>query len=188
MAVPDYQSFMRPLLSFGADGHEKNMNEAIKHLADQFDLSAEDRSQLLPSGKQTILANRVHWAKTYLDKAGALRRTRRSHFQITDRGMRLLADHPERIDAAVLRQFPEFIEFQTPKSDRQSTDAVETEEVSDVPLSSATPDDTLHLAEEAIRATLSAQLLDRIHDLSPAFFERLVVDLIVSMGYAGLSR
>ena len=99
--------------------------------------------------------------------------------------MRLLADHPDRIDAAVLRQFPEFIEFQTPKSDRQSTDAVETEEASDVPLSSATPDDTLHLAEEAIRATLSAQLLERIHDLSPAFFERLVVDLIVSMGYGG---
>jgi restriction system protein len=97
LAVPDYQSFMRPLLAFGADGQEKDIKDAISALADQFHLSDEDRQALLPSGKQTILSNRVHWARTYLDKAGALRRTRRSHFVVTDRGRKLLAENPERM-------------------------------------------------------------------------------------------
>jgi restriction system protein len=79
MPIPDYQSLMRPLLAFASDGSEKNINDAIKGIANQLKLTAEERSQLLPSGKQPIFANRVHWARTYLDKAGAIRRTRRSH-------------------------------------------------------------------------------------------------------------
>jgi restriction system protein len=116
MTIPDYQSLMRPLLAFDSDGSEKNINDAIKGIADQLKLTDDERHQLLPSGKQAIFANRVHWARTYLDKAGAIKRTRRSHFEITDRGKQLLADNPERIDVKVLRKFPEFIAFQTPKA------------------------------------------------------------------------
>jgi restriction system protein len=186
MGVPEYQTFMRPLLAFGADGQEKNIREAINAIADQLDLSAEDRQLLVPSGKQTLLDNRVHWARTYLDKAGALRRTRRSHFVVTERGKELLKKHPDRIDGHILQQFPEFLEF---KNTRAQTDgsqgAVQPSDQAAPELSSATPEDMLQTAEAAIAERLKAQLLERIHELSPTFFERLVVDLIVAMGYGG---
>ena len=115
MPIPDYQSLMRPLLAFGSDGSEKNINDAINGIANQLGLTEDERHQLLPSGKQAIFANRVHWARTYLDKAGAIKRTRRSHFVITDRGKQLLTDNPIRIDVRVLKKFPEFVAFQSPK-------------------------------------------------------------------------
>src|SRR5690349_18254272 len=115
MPVPDYQSLMRPLLAFASDAKEKNINDAITGIADQLELTPEERTQLLPSGKQAIFANRVHWARTCLDKAGAIKRTRRSHFEITERGRKLLADYPTQINAQALKQFPEFIAFLTPK-------------------------------------------------------------------------
>jgi len=94
MSVPEYQTFMRPLLAFGADGQEKNIRAAISTIADEFHLRPEDRQLLVPSGKQTLLDNRVHWARTYLDKAGALKKTRRSHFVVTERGRELLKHAP----------------------------------------------------------------------------------------------
>jgi restriction system protein len=179
---------MRPLLAFGSDGQERNINAAISTLADHFHLTEGDRQQLLPSGKQTILSNRVHWARTYLDKAGALRRTRRSHFVVTDRGRELLTQYPDRIDGSVLRQFPEFLAF-------KARESVSRSEVAEVPEQRDdedpdTPEETIQAAEETIRAALSAQLLERIRELPPPFFERLVVDLIVvdlivAMGYGG---
>src|SRR5437764_4886508 len=112
MAVPDYQSFMRPLLVFAADGQEKNIRAAMDALADEFHLTPEEKQFLVPSGKETLLSNRVHWACTYLDKAGALKRTRRSHFVITGRGKELLKKYVDRIETRMLRQFPEFLAFQ----------------------------------------------------------------------------
>ena len=184
MSVPDYQSFMRPLLVFGADGAEKDIKDAIAALADEFHLTKEDRQQLLPSGKQTILANRVHWARTYLDKAGALKRTRRSHFVVTERGKELLAKYPTRIDGSVLRQFPEFVAFQTPKSSPVEQDRAEPldSKATDEP---GTPEESIERAETKINNHLRSQLLERIGEVSPTFFEQLVVDLIVAMGYGG---
>ena len=95
MPIPDYQSLMRPLLAYSEDGTEKNIRDAVSAIAKQMNLSEEEKDQLLPSGKQTIFANRVHWARTYLDKAGAIKKTRRSHFVITDRGKKLLAENPQ---------------------------------------------------------------------------------------------
>jgi restriction system protein len=164
LAVPDYQSFMRPLLAFGADGQEKDIKDAINALAEQFQLSAEEREALLPSGKQSILSNRIHWARTYLDKAGALKRTRRSHFVLTERGRKLLAENPERITVRVLRQFPEFLEFQTLRVGRETSEIAIAAPADPEP-SAATPDDTIEEAEEAISASLRAQLLDRIREL-----------------------
>jgi restriction system protein len=189
MPVPDYQTLMRPLLAFASDAKEKNINDAITGIADQLELTPEERTQLLPSGKQAIFANRVHWARTYLDKAGAIKRTRRSHFEITERGRKLLADYPTQINAQALKQFPEFIAFLTPKpndgvseSDTSSTpDGVEI----DVNEPSVTPEEAVQHAEVQIFESLKSQLLNRIWELSPSFFERLVVDLIVAMGYGG---
>lgn len=189
MTVPDYQSFMRPLLAYGQDGQEKNIRSAISALADEFKLTPEEREELVPSGKQTVLSNRVHWARTYLDKAGALRRTRRSHFEVTERGKKLLVDNPEKITAQILKQFPEFLAFQSPSSSEDSQ-TFTPEEASSVPSAvtspqETTPEEAIQKAEQVIAASLRAQLLERIYELSPAFFESLVVDLIVAMGYGG---
>jgi restriction system protein len=183
MAIPDYQSLLRPLLAYAQDGSEKYIRAAFDVLASEFQLTPEERNQLLPSGKQVIFENRVHWARTYLDKAGAIKRTRRSHFQITDRGQKLLAENPTRLSTATLRQFAEFQEFQSVKG----TDSVEDE--APVPILSAgsiaTPEEAIQEAETLIADSLKAELIGRIGEMSPAFFEQLVVDLIVAMGYGG---
>jgi restriction system protein len=178
MTVPGYQTAMRPLLEYAQDGSEKNISEAIKAIADQFNLTEQERSELVPSGKQNLLSNRVHWARTYLDHAGAIKRTRRSHFQITDRGRELLKKYPKRIDISVLNQFPEFVAFRSSKPSDEVTHP-------EVRNGSATPDEAIDAAEKEISQNLQAQLLDRIFELSPAFFEQLVLELIVKMGYGG---
>jgi restriction system protein len=150
MSVPEYQTFMRPLLAFGADGQEKNIRDAINAIADKLHLTPEDRQLLVPSGKQTVLDNRVHWARTYLDKAGALKRTRRSHFVVTDRGKELLKQHPNRIDGQVLQQFPEFLAFKNTRAQANGGQGVVQSEDQALPeLSSATPEDMLQTAEAA---------------------------------------
>lgn len=187
MSVPGFQAFMRPLLVYAQDGTEKRIGEAIKSLADEFNLSQQDRAEMLPSGKQTLLANRIHWARTFLAKAGALKNTRRAHFMITERGKKLLEQNPQTITTKVLNQFPEFVAFQTPKP------AQESEEESGKSLPPATndtstPDDAIEEAEKVITEKLKSDLLERIVGLSPTFFENLVVDLIVAMKYGGGSR
>jgi restriction system protein len=184
MAIPDYQSMMRPLLAYAADGAEKNIRQAITNVGQELKLSNEEANQLLPSGQKTILSDRVHWARTYLDKAGAIRRTRRAHFEITNRGKQLLAKYPDRIDNGVLRQFPEFIAFITPKV---SDVAAAENEIHDAGLeqTKSTPEEAIQQAEGQILNSLESQILERVYGLSPVFFERLVVDLIVSMGYGG---
>jgi restriction system protein len=174
MAVPDYQTFMRPLLLLAADGAEHGINEAIGNLADEFRLPEEDRSQLLPSGLGTVLANRVSWAKTYLMKAGALEKTRRAHFRITDRGRDLLREYPEGVNSQTLRKFPEFMAFQQPSDDvppekRGAVEAPRSRETSP-----ETPEEAIQRAENEITLALQENLLTRIHELSPTFSNDLL--------------
>src|SRR5271166_2639242 len=110
MPIPDYQSLMLPVLVASTSG-EIRVSDAVDRLAEQLGLTADERAQLLPSGKQTLFGNRVHWAKTYLTKAGLLESTRRGHFQITERGRKVIASHPPRIDNEFLNQFAEFRQF-----------------------------------------------------------------------------
>lgn len=184
MAIPDYQSLMRPLLAFAQDGGEKYIRAAFDVLAVEFDLSPEERQQMLPSGKQIIFENRVHWARTYLDKAGAIVRTRRSHFQITDRGRQLLKTHPSKIGVQELRQFPEFQKFQAPKEGPEDPPNIERNTALEV-VEQSTPEEAIQTAETQIVESLRSDLLERICEMAPAFFEQLVVDLIVAMGYGG---
>ena len=184
MAFPDYQSTMLPLLRLASDGKEHVRRDAISALADEFKLSQEERTELLPSGRQAIFHNRVGWAVTYLSKAKVLIRTGRGKFQITDRGTDLLKKHPDRIDVEVLSQFSEFVEFRNSSLKSESDNSLNqttTESVED-PLD---PEETLEASYHKLRYALVQEILERILSCSPAFFETLVIDLLVAMGYGG---
>lgn len=185
MSIPDFQSLFRPLLSYAQDGSEKRVSDAVAALAKEFKISDEELNALLPSRRQTVFANRVHWAKAYLKQAGAIQQARRSYFSITERGRKLLADHPERFAVSVLKQFPEFARFYSAKSSDQPDEPVSVSPQPDTQQAEATPEEAIQLAAAQISDSLRSQLIERIGELSPAFFERLVTDLIVAMGYGG---
>lgn len=184
MPVPDYQSLMVPVLSAAADG-EVRIGDVVERLADQLGLTPEERAELLPSGKQTLFANRVHWPKTYLGKAGLVELPRRAYFRITDRGRRVLASHPERIDNAFLNQFAEFRQFKEKSAQGTSPEQSQAEGV--LEKSHETPDEVMRTAHKQIEAALGQDLLDRIYASPPAFFERLIVGLLLKNGLRRLS-
>jgi restriction system protein len=182
MAVPDYQSLMLPVLKASTTG-ELRVGDAVDLLAEQLNLTPDERTQLLPSGRQTAFANRVHWAKTYLIKAGLLESTRRGHFKITERGLQVLASHPPRIDNEFLSQFPEFRQFK----EKSASDAAQDAQPIEPTLVSRTetPDEIMRVAHKQVETSLGQELLDRVRAAPPAFFERLMVNLLLSMGYGG---
>lgn len=179
MAIPDFQSIMAPLLNFASDNREHSLRETIEALADKFGLSDEERKELLPSGRQATFDNRVGWARTYLTKAGLLVSTRRGYFRITERGHDVLRSNPSYINIAFLKRFPEFVEFQTTQKSQEEKPLQE--QVSDT----QTPEEEIEAAYQRIRQSLAQELLETIKTCSPSFFERLVVDLLVRMGYGG---
>lgn len=180
MAVPDFQSFFKPLLELAADGQEHSIAEARETIAQTMALSPKDLAERLPSGTQTKFDNRVAWAKSYFLQAKVLSAPRRAIFRITERGKELLAQGHERIDIKVLSQFPEFVEFHT--AGRES----HPEQGGEPPTEpAATPEEVLQRAHQSMRTERASELLARVKDNSPAFFERLVVDLMVAMGYGG---
>jgi restriction system protein len=183
MAIPDYQTVMLPLLRFLKDGKEHNIGEVVESLASEFHLSTEERQQLLGSGQQTVIRNRAGWARTYLTKAGLIASTRRGHFRITERGQSALASKPERIDVKYLEQFPEFVAFRELRHERPDEVPVPVSNSSD-----ATPEEALDAAYGRLRLDLEAEVLEQVKGASPSFFERLVVELLVRMGYGGTLR
>jgi restriction system protein len=179
--IPDYQSLMLPLLRLLSDGKEYKYRDLIENLANEFKVSDEERKELLASGNQAVFDNRVGWAKTYLKKAGLVDSPRRAFFIITELGKHTLSQNLDRIDVKYLKQFPAFLEFQN-----LSRVANEVEEENGATLSSEqTPEESLDKAYQRIRKSLATELLNKVVDLSPAFFERLVVELMVKMGYGG---
>ncbi len=178
MAVPDFQSIMLPLLHFAEDGAEHAIRDAYGWIAEKFHLSELEQKELLPSGKMPILTNRVQWAKTYLVKAGVLASPRRGVIRITDRGKEILARGLDHLDIDFLNQYSEFVEFRT-KSRDDSADK------GDEGAADKTPDELLEGAYQQLRSALATDLLEQVRQASPAFFEKLVVDLLVSMGYGG---
>ncbi len=182
MSIPDYQSIMLPLLEFASDKKEHSLRETIEILADVFSLSSEERKHLLPSGRQATFDNRVGWARTYLSKAGLLQATRRGYYRISERGLNVLKQKPEKIDNKFLRQYPEFLAFQA----KRSKDEVSEETINDE--QAQTPEEVMEDAYQQVRQDLASELLEIIRDFSPAFFEKLVVDLLVKMGYGGTRK
>lgn len=179
--IPDYQTLMLPLLKLVSDEQEHKYRDLIEKLAAEFKVTDEERKELLASGNQAIFDNRVGWAKTYLKKAGLLDSPKRATFVITQLGLDTLKKNPDRIDAKYLRQFPAFLEFQNAsRNDNNNDEEVTTQEPSD-----QTPEENLDKAYQRIRKSLASELLNKVVDLSPTFFERLVVELLVKMGYGG---
>jgi len=178
--IPDYQTIMIPLLEFAGDKKERHIREAIDYLAEKFGLTAEERKMLLPSGQQPIFDNRVGWARTYLVKAGLLYSSKRGYFKITERGLEVLKNPPTKIDNKYLSRFPEFIEFKT-KQKTQKEDEIKLLKKYD----KSTPEDLIAIGYQKLRHELAIELLDKIMSCPPSFFEKLVVDLLVKMGYGG---
>ena len=180
MSIPDFQSVMRPVLAMVQDGAPLRLSELRERIADVFQLTEEERKERLPSGHQTVINNRVGWARTYLNKAGLLTIPSKGMVQITARGREALANGPERITVAWLKQFPEFADFHTAKP--QSVDVLG---VVEVEVAETTPDEQLAEAHQALVQSLADELLAQVRAATPGFFEQLVVDLMLAMGYGG---
>ncbi len=178
MPIPDFQTIMRPLLKHISDGKKYSNREITESLAEHFQLTAEERNTLLPSGRQKVFDNRVAWAKAHLKMAGLLLTPTRGFYIITEKGLDVLKKDLERINLKFLRQFPEYQEKvdQGRKKPGKEKDITEAEQ---------TPQEVLEEAYQSIRQELSAELLTQIKAGSPAFFEQLVIDLLVKMGYGG---
>ncbi len=182
MAIPDYQTCMRPILGLLADGEVKSMQYIRDSVASRFSLSQEEIEERIPSGKSTVLRNRVGWARTYLHKAKLLTLPKQAHCQITERGLQVLKDCPEAISNEYLKKFPEFLAFVSPN--KTANTAVESAETLQKPESS-TPDERIAEAYNALNNALASQLIESVKSNTPIFFETLVVDLMIAMGYGG---
>jgi len=177
MPVPDFQSIMLPLLQFAADGKEKKFSDAIDFIAEQFKLTQEERAELLPSGNQSRFDNRVGWSRTHLKNAGLIDYVRRGVFKISKRGQDVLVQKPKAINLKFLNQFPEFVEFRKKRETSEPSPAAQ--------IASVTPEEQMaHLAQE-LRTKLADELLEQIKTMNPYRFERLVLDLLLAMGYGG---
>jgi restriction system protein len=185
MAVPDYQSLMLPLLRFAEKKKEETSSgEAVEALASELNLKDVDLKEMLPSGIQFTFVNRVGWAATYMKKAGLLEATRRGYYKITPRGIELLKKQLKSINVKILKQYPEFLEFQQLKGTRSGDNKTSTlKETTDTSI--ATPSEALEAAYENLRDELADELLSKLKKILPSFFERVVVELLVKMGYGG---
>ena len=177
--IPDYQSIMLPLLEFISDGREYKMRNVTDELAIKFGVTEEEQKELLPSGVAPVFYNRTAWAKTYLKKAGLIDSPKQGIVIISNRGLDVLKKKPSSINVKFLKQFSEFVEFQTSK--REDEIGTETNEEQ----STQTPEELLETAYQKIRKSLASELINKVVELSPTFFEKLVVELLVKMGYGG---
>ena len=177
MPIPDFQTLMLPVLRL-ADAGEIKVADAVGQMSDEFALTDQEREELLPSGRQAKIANRVHWSVTYLVKSGLVERPRRGYFAITPKGKSVLSSPPERIDIAFLSQFDGFDEFRTKANDDYPVDVEPTQD-----LAAGTPEERVEAAFEDLNAALREELLERILVMHPTAFEKLIVDLMLGMGY-----
>jgi restriction system protein len=178
MTIPDFQTIMLPLLELGKDGKERSLAEIRGSLSGVFKLTQEELSELLPSATQPIFNNRVAWASIYLQRAGLLRRPKRGFYQITERGHEVLKEKPQKININFLDKFPEFVEFRETKKGESATAAI-------IEPSETNPEEALESSFQELQHTLATDILQSVKDCSPQFFERLVIDVLVKMGYGG---
>ena len=174
MAIPDFQSIMLPFLKTIVDGREYTMPEARQLLVDHFNLTEDELKELLPSGKQAIFTNRVAWAKVYLNKANLVESIRRGVFKITEQGLQVVKKDPKRVDIKYLKQLPSFQNFRATKPKPNGEKEEE-----------KTPIEQLEESYQDIRNAVADEILDQVLSCTPAFFENIVVDLLVKMGYGG---
>lgn len=185
MTIPNYQELMRPVLDVGKDGPIK-VADAVEKLGVQLQLPEEELREMLPSGRQAVFANRVHWAKTYLAQAGLVRGAKRGWFETTELGLAILADASIDVNTKYLERFDSFQEFRArsrPTADNENQESQTTASTMDS--ESATPDENLLRAHRRLQDELAISLLEAVRSASPSFFEQLIVDLLLAMGYGG---
>ncbi|MFO7839455.1 MAG: winged helix-turn-helix domain-containing protein, partial [Desulfosalsimonadaceae bacterium] len=181
MAIPDYETLMLPILQFLSDGENRKTSEVVSYVSDLFNLTDEERKQLIPSGRAKLISNRVGWACTYLRKAGLISSQLRGWNQITENGQAVLSEKPGKVDNAYLSRFEAFQEFRTnraAKSGIPSESSVSGHE-------EKTPEEIIGLQKELINYNISRDLLDLVLSMEPDAFEQMVVDLLIAMGYGG---
>lgn len=181
MPIPTYEDLMKPLLEVLADGQPRAVKEVVDRLADRLGLTDEERAALLPSGRQPLFDNRVGWARTYLKKAGLIETPQRGTVRITERGKKVLANKPSKINREFLSQFPEFQQWM--EESRPSPGESAQKDFPPVHSGAATPEEQLDEAHRQIRARLVSDLLERIRGLPPRAFEWLVLHVLKAMGY-----
>jgi len=181
--IPTYEEIMLPFLKHLEDNEEHTLNEMHDHLAQLFNLSENEIRELLPSGQYPIFRNRVGWARTYLKKAGLVSSAKRAHFRITKYGLDLLKEKPEEITSKFLMRYEDFVKFKTLRKPAKEleTSLLSTTRSED----NQTPEEALEVAFQNLHSDLSIEVLDIVKSCSPAFFEKLVVDLLIMMGYGG---
>lgn len=179
MPIPDYQTLMLPLLQAVGDGRVHQISKLYEKLSNEFGLTEEERNERLPSGRETYIKNRISWARTYLQKAGLLTSPKKGQVTITQEGKKLLAKPPKKINNVFLRKYPGFVEFRPRNGDRNEEIEQKTKTLS------VTPSESFESAYNSLREELADELLDTIKQSEPYFFERLVVDLMLAMGYGG---
>ncbi|MDH7639975.1 restriction endonuclease [Sphingomonas oryzagri] len=182
MRIPDYQSLMLPVLKAAAEG-DTRVPEVADRIADDLGLSEEERDELLPSGRQRILHNRIHWAKFYMTKAGLIDSPKRGLFRASESGRTLLERSPAEIDVETLKTYPPFLEWYAKSV--ATTGSEEAPAIRAASVADATPEEQIDSAHAIIHAALKAELLQRILAQSATFFEGVIVDLLVAMGYGG---
>lgn len=186
MPIPDYETLMLPVLKLFGDGAVK-VSDCLPSIKNQFGITDEEADRLIPSGRVTVLANRTHWARTYLAKAGLLTSPKRNHHLITPLGNIVLSEKPSTINNAYLRRFDDFsgwldqsngdtVDPTTPKAYTSPSDPTE---------QGGTPEDAMESANALLNLALQDELLAILRQISPARFERLILDLLNAMGYGG---
>lgn len=177
MTIPGFQDVMLPLLQCLQQAGEMKTVDLVDAMATHFNLSPEERSRMLPSGKQTVIANRTHWAVAYLSKTCLIERTRRAHYRLAQRGAEILATKPQRIDLKYLSRFSELAIFRGTAGNEREQEAPE--------ISRATPDELIASAYQQLEAALRTELLERVLQRDSRFFEGLVLAVLLAMGYGG---
>lgn len=194
MPIPDYQTLMLPFLQVAGDEQEHRFRDAVEALAQKFTLTDDERKVMLPSGTAPLFDNRVGWARTYLKQAALIDSRKRGVFHITARGRELLAQNPVKIDNSTLEQYPEYLDFKLRRGDQREASIPETTNThaaltaAPEPPSDSTPEELFSQAYQRLRGNLEVELLEQVKTSTPAFFERLVIDLLVAMGYGGSRR
>ncbi len=178
MAIPDYETLMLPMLRYGNEG-VVSFRDAVSKASNEFNLTDEEREERIPSGQESIIRNRTGWAITYLVKANLLHRPKRAHFTLTDKGKEILAGNPGVMSTKFLEQFPEFIAFRKRRKEKPPQSEGQPEP------GLTTPEERIGVAYDEILSETTAELLTKVLESSPEFFERLIVELLVSMGYGG---
>jgi restriction system protein len=186
--IPDFQKIMLPLLKFTGDQKEHSVSDAIDFLAKEFKLTEDELNEWLPSKTQKIFYNRVYWAKAYLKMAGLIENTRRSYFQITQSGLEALKENPDTINIKYLRKFPAFDtsrKFSGSAIDNDKKDDTKTDNLNTNSSLFNTPEELIESGYQNIRQSLEQEILSKLKSIHPSFFERVVVELLVKMGYGG---